>query len=73
MLPDSSTIYIGANEGVVVVDLEDDDIEPYLIPTNGLIYSCSSSLDGSYVFAANWSQGTVDVIETLSNTIIDVH
>lgn len=70
VMPDSTSIYIGTDQGVVVVDL-DNNIGPYLIPTNGLIYSCSSSLDGDYVFAANWSQGVVDVIETSSNTIIN--
>ncbi len=70
VLPDATTIYIGTNEGVVVVDLEDNNFGSYLIPTNGLIYSCSSSLDGNYVFAANWTHGKVDVIETSSNTII---
>ena len=71
VLPDSSTIYIGTNTGVVVVDLESDDVEPYLIPTNDLMYSCASSLDGSYVFVANWTQGKVEIIETSSNTIIN--
>ncbi|MCB0762943.1 MAG: YncE family protein, partial [Flavobacteriales bacterium] len=42
----------------------------FLIPTNGIIYSCCSSNDGQYVFASNWNNPWVEVIETASNTIV---
>jgi YVTN family beta-propeller protein len=70
VLPQGDRIYAGTSSGVVVLSLYEENYSPVLIPTNGLIYSCSSSIDGSYVFAANWTQGKVDVIETSTNTII---
>ncbi len=70
VLPDGSRAYIGTNDGVAVVGLEEVCEPVQLIPIDGIIYSCCSSLDGQHVFAANWSNGKVEVIETASNTVI---
>ncbi len=70
VLPDGSRAYVGTNNGVVVVQLEQECEPNLLIPTSGIIYTCSSSLDGQHVFAANWSLGQVEVIETATNTVI---
>ena len=70
LLPQGDRIYAGTSTGVVVLSVNEDNYSPILIPTNGLIYSCSSSIDGNYVFAANWDLGEVYVIETSTNTII---
>ena len=41
------------------------------IPTGTIAYGIAASPDGSKVFVANYSDGTVSVISTATNTVID--
>lgn len=71
VLPQGDRAYVGVSNGIVQLSLGEENEAPVLIPTNGLIYSCASSLDGNYVYAANWTQGTIDVFDTSTNSIIE--
>ncbi|NNE56311.1 MAG: hypothetical protein HKN32_09840, partial [Flavobacteriales bacterium] len=72
VLPDGSKAFIGTTQGIVVADLNNlgECSSSSLIAAGGLIYSCSSSADGLYVFAANWDLGQVEVVDVASETII---
>jgi YVTN family beta-propeller protein len=72
ILPDGTKAYVSSNQGISVVDLtaEGSCSGTQAIPLDGLIYSCCASVNGQYVFAANWTYGRVEVISTLTNTLI---
>lgn len=71
VLPNSSAAYVGTDNGIVVVTLSGGNCAAStVIPATGLIYSCAASVDSQYVFAANWTDGRVEVIETATNQII---
>ncbi len=74
VLPDGSRAYVCSGSIVTVVDLSDLDAGTWStasINVGGLAYTCSPSINGQYVFVANWSLQEVQVIEVASNTVID--
>ena len=72
VLPDGSALYVATDAGILRVQLDQNGscLGQTLIPTGGLMYSCSSSIEGDLVFGAAWDQGGVKVVNTSTNSIV---